>query len=148
MLFRSLIEPTEEESTLAAEFESLALAAALPLDAGESQLCAVLVSRNLPLLVTGDKRAITALESLVDSDTRLASVCGKIKCVEQLVLQAISVHGYGAIKQRICANSGVDKSLSICFGCASGTTDEEDTKSGLNSYINALRTEAPRVLHP
>jgi hypothetical protein len=65
-----LIEPTVEESTLAAEFESLALAAALPLDAGESQLCAVLVSRNLPLLVTGDKRAITALESLVDSDTR------------------------------------------------------------------------------
>jgi len=69
-----ILEPTKEEMELSAEFELLAQIHHQPFDTGESQLCAVLVSRALPLLITGDKRAITALEILIDHDTRLTPV--------------------------------------------------------------------------
>ena len=49
-----IIEPTEEEQLMAADFELAAQRAAVALDSGESQLCAVLIARALRLLLTGD----------------------------------------------------------------------------------------------
>jgi hypothetical protein len=54
----TVIEPTQDEQRTAADFEVAAQRAGLSLDAGESQLCAIMVSRQVPLLLTGDKRAI------------------------------------------------------------------------------------------
>jgi hypothetical protein len=142
-----LVEPTEEEESLAAEFESLAQISGLSLDVGESQLCAVLLLRGLPLLLTGDKRAITALEGLLNSHPLLGGIGGKVKCLEQLVLDAIAVYGSDLIGQHICANSTIDRTLSICFGCASGSAVEENILEGLNSYIRDLRSQALRVLY-
>jgi hypothetical protein len=35
-----------------------------------------------PLLLTGDKRAIEAIEQLLDTESRLTALCGRIRCLE------------------------------------------------------------------
>ena len=58
-----LLEPTASEIELAAEFEAQAQRQNVPLDSGESQLAAIALSRAARGILTGDKRAITALWS-------------------------------------------------------------------------------------
>src|SRR5260370_37732456 len=59
-----VLDPTDSEQQLAAEFEVAAQSRGLALDTGESQLCAIVLERAIPLLVTGDKRAIEGIERL------------------------------------------------------------------------------------
>ena len=54
----SFLEPTEPEIRMALSFEVAAQGARLALDTGESQLCAMVISRSMDSLETGDKRAI------------------------------------------------------------------------------------------
>jgi hypothetical protein len=140
------LEPTEEEQLLAADFELAAQRASLGFDTGESQLCAVVIARATPLLLTGDKRAIRSLEILVDVDGRLLALCQKVKCLEQLVLIALPGAG-GRLRAAICAEAGLDKALSICFSCR-GDGDAATFAEGLQSYVNDLRSVAGRVLGP
>jgi len=79
------LEPSSDERELAATLEANAQQLSLSLDSGESQLVSILVSRVLPCLATGDKRAIAALEKLLDTDARLANLAGRIRCLERLV---------------------------------------------------------------
>jgi hypothetical protein len=140
------IEPTEAERSMAGEFELAALHAGVSLDAGESQLCAVLITRLVPLLFTGDKRAIRGIERLLDSEDRLAALCGKVRCLEQLVLDALPGSGEAnSLRKSICAEAHIDKALTICFGCSSGP-DGGDYSAGLQSYIADLRKQATRML--
>jgi hypothetical protein len=141
-----VVEPTPEEQQVAAGLESSAQRLALGLDAGESQLVAILISRLLPWLATGDKRAIVALERLLDGDTRLAPVVGKIICLEQLVRHMVTTGDSGAIRGAICTEPEVDKTLTICFGCTSSGAAPAAILEGLESYIGALRADAKRVL--
>ncbi len=55
------LSPTADEQQLAAEFEFAAQQLGINLDTGESQLCAVTITRLIPKLLTGDKRAIAAI---------------------------------------------------------------------------------------
>jgi hypothetical protein len=131
---------------MAGEFELAALRAGVGLDAGESQLCAVLIKRLVPFLLTGDKRAIRAAEQLLDSADRLAGLCGKVRCLEQLVLDTLPRGGEtNSLRERICAETEIDKALTICFGCSSGTVDV-DYFAALQSYIADLRRQATRIL--
>ncbi len=141
------IEPTEAEQAMAGQFELTALRSGVSLDAGESQLCAVLISRFVPYLLTGDKRAITAIEQLLDSENRLVPVNGKIRCLEQLALDALSGSaGADSIRSRICSEAHIDKALTICFQCSCLANSGGDYPEGLRSYISDLRKRAPRVL--
>jgi hypothetical protein len=143
-----IIEPTEEEQLMAADFELAAQRAAVALDSGESQLCAVLIVRALRLLLTGDKRAICALEQLLDTDTRLTALAGKVTCLEQLVLEPLSAENYSKFRTAVCWETAVDKTLSICFSCKAEEATFESTAAGLKSYINDLRSQADRILAP
>jgi hypothetical protein len=140
-----VVEPTPEEQDVAATLESTAQRLALALDVGESQLVAVLTVRLLPWFATGDKRAIVAIERLLDADTRLAHIVGKIICLEQLVKRLVTGDS-GALRGAICSEPTVDKTLSICFGCASSEAALATILEGLESYIGALRADATRVL--
>jgi|HigsolmetaAR201D_1030396.scaffolds.fasta_scaffold21795_2 hypothetical protein len=142
------IEPTEVERNIAADIEAAAQSAGFSLDAGESQLCAVLVQRMVPWLLTGDKRAIRAMEQLLDADARLAAITGRVKCLEQLVLAAIPNDLRArAIREKICVEAHIDKTLAICFSCCSASQVGDYTR-GLESYIDDLRKDARRVLSP
>jgi hypothetical protein len=114
------LEPTDDEINLATELEEAATRAAVGLDFGESQLCAIVLSRAIPMLITGDKRAIAAAEVIKSNIGRLAELEGKVVCLEQLVLSLTDRIGHGAIRDRICAEPDIDKSLSICFACRRG----------------------------
>jgi hypothetical protein len=140
------LEPTEGEQVMAGQFELAALRSGVGLDAGESQLCAILISRLVPHLLTGDKRAIAAMEQLLDSEDRLVSLCGKVRCLEQLVLDVLTGKaGVDSLRASICAESHIDKALTICFQCSS-LGNGGDYSEGLQSYISDLRKRAPRVL--
>ena len=140
------LEPTDQEGILAAEIEYVAQRCSVNLDSGESQLCAVVITRGIPLLLTGDKRAICALEVLLDADQRLLKLSNKVRCLEQLISIALS-KGQGAhLKAAICAEPSVDKALSICFSCTTGGGDEQSFAQGIESYITTLRSNAGRLL--
>ncbi|MGD0579737.1 MAG: hypothetical protein ABSC08_12495, partial [Bryobacteraceae bacterium] len=140
------VEPTEDEQRMAAEFELAAQRAGLGFDAGESQLCTILICRSTPLLLTGDKKAIHAIEQLLDSESRLVALCGRVRCLEQLVLDIFSASpNPDTLRTAICSEAEVDKTLAICFSChcdGSGL----DYAEGLKSYLADLQRRAPRVL--
>jgi hypothetical protein len=140
------VEPTPEEAGFASELEATAQAQALPLDTGESQLLAILVTRGATSLFTGDKRAIAATEQLLDCVPALATVIGRMTCLEQLVKRTLEGKGLDPIRSGICGEPEVDRALAICFQCLSSCVQLEDAFAALESYINDLRKRCPRAL--
>lgn len=141
-----LIEPTEEEVRLATDLEDDAIAAGVPLDTGESQLCAIAICRGIDLLLTGDKRAIAAAESTAHRLPQLLRLSGRLMCLEQLVSHLVGNLGAEKVKQRVCAEPSVDRSLSVCLSCWNDRADTAFDLAGLNSYIEDLRASAPKLL--
>ena len=142
------LEPTGSEQNMAADLELAAQRIGINLDSGESQLCSILVHRVLPLLLTGDKRAIAAMEKLIDADARLRPICGKVRCLEQLVHDALANGEQGNFRRAVCAEPEIDKALAICFSCTNQSIEAASVIEGLHSYIRSLRMEASRVLSP
>ncbi len=140
------LEPTDGEQNLAADLESAAQQLGVNLDAGESQLCAIAIERVIQVLLTGDNRAITAMERLLDTVQRLHDLCGKVRCLEQAVLCVLDRKDLETLRAAVCMEPAVDKTLTICFGCSSPNTQRETVLEGLDSYIRALRSAATRVL--
>jgi hypothetical protein len=140
------IEPDDEELALAAEFEEVAQSLGVDLDGGESQLLAVLIRRSAALLLTGDKRAILAMEPIVQAGSYHDQVARRVACLEQIAMALISRHGAETIHRRVCSEAAIDKSLANCFSCISGFCRPESILEGLTSYIADLRRQAPRVL--
>jgi hypothetical protein len=140
------LSPTEDEQSLAAEFELAAQQLGVNLDTGESQLCAILIARLIPRLLTGDKRAIAALERLLDGHSALQAIRGRVGCLEQATLNLVARGHLALLRTAICSEPTVDKTLTICFGCNSPEVQPENVLEGLNSYIKALRADATRVL--
>lgn len=141
----SILEPSPEEIAFAAELEAAAQHASTSLDSGESQLCAILIIRPLSWLLTGDKRAIKALELLVQRLPRVSPLAGKIICLEQLLLRLLAIRDPNEIRRAICA-AATDRALVICFSCSNENVQEESWAEGLRSYIADLRRDACTVL--
>ncbi len=140
------IETTLEEQALAATLEATAQSLSVNLDTGESQLLAVLALRTLPSLLTGDKRAIIAIEQLIDSTVEIAGVSGKVTCLEQLVRRAMVQGDSAEIRKAVCSEPDIDLTLSICFSCSNSELPIASVIEGLDSYISDLRRKAPRTL--
>jgi len=140
------LEPTDAEQDFAADLESAAQQLGVNLDTGESQLCAITIQRVVATLLTGDKRAVAAIERLLDIEVRLQALCGKVRCLEQAFLSVLDRTSLEGLRPAICAEPSVDRTLTICFGCHSATTQRETVLEGLSSYIRALRAAAIRVL--
>jgi len=141
------LDPTADEQNLAAELEYAAQLLALPLDAGESLLCSIVAIRGIPWMLTGDKRAIEALESMLGAKPQLAAISAKVKCLEQLVLALVEKAGVPAIREKVCAER-VDMALTYSFSCFQPEAQPQSVLDGLNSYIGDLRGKAPHVLAP
>ncbi|XXX76350.1 hypothetical protein WMF30_52750 [Sorangium sp. So ce134] len=144
----TFIEPTEEEIALAAEIETQAQKQNLPLDRGESQILAVLLSSAAKLMLTGDKRAISAIEMLAREHERVQACQGRLACLEQLVVALLDRHGELYLRPRICREPSTDQSIAICFSCGASAAMVGNAREGLDSYIRAIRSQAPTVLCP
>ena len=141
------LEPTLEEEMFASQLETEALLAGLQLDAGESQLAAIVLERGIAMLETGDKRAIRALEALLDHVPRLGDLCGRLRCLEQIAARCAAAFDPDEIAHMVCREPDVDKTMSICCGCFGPDGPILDLE-GLASYIESLRVDASRVLEP
>lgn len=139
------LEPTPVEASFAAELQYSAQERDLELDVGESQLIAIVITRSLERLDTGDKRAVAATQALFDTDGRLLSLAGSIACLEQLVLRLLPPH-YAETRRGVCGEPELDKALCACFACRRGDPGVGSAIEGLESYVNDLRGRAPDVL--
>ena len=137
----TLIEPTEEEIKLAADFEEEAYQHSLEFDTGESQLLAVLLCRGAPLLLTGDKRAIQAIHGL-----GIRGIDGRIACLEQLLATILVRCGYEKLRKRVCREPNADKAVTICFACSAFQVMKEDIRTSLASYVDHLRKSTASLL--
>lgn len=137
------LEPNEEEIVVAAELEAKAHRENLELDSGESQLLAVLANRNCRLLVTGDKRAISAMAVVAMNEA-----ANRIGCCEQLIVSLLKHAGLESTRSRICAEPQADRAISICFSCSHNSAEHDEVMAGLVSYIEHLANTAPGVLVP
>ena len=142
----NLLEPTQDELLLAADFERTAQEVGLLFDVGESQICSMAILRAIPFVATGDKRAIESLEELFDRHLKIASLTNRVFCLEQLVLRALTPECAATLRNGICAGGKIDMTLSICFACHSDNVDVKSIAECLNSYISHLREKAPRIL--
>lgn len=136
-----MLRPDTTELELAIELEDKAARLGMDFDSGESQLLAVLIVRSWPLLITGDKRAITAIGAILGGE-----VDGKVACLEQLIARVITIRDVGEVRAGICGEPAMDRALANCFACASKTIDPASVAEGLASYINDVRRMSGRVL--
>ena len=118
----------------------------LDLDSGESQLCAIAVYRNTALVLTGDKRAIAGAERLIAAINDLASLEGRLVCLEQAVMGVAERIGIETARILICAEAAIDTSMSICFRCRALADGRPLELAGLLSYIRDIRKGAPTLL--
>jgi hypothetical protein len=145
----SPLEPTPAEIEAALTLELAAQRARLPLDPGESQLCAIVVARAMTFLQTGDKRAVRSLELLLADVEELAELCGRVLSLEQAMLGAVANEDtFQTTAAALCAEPDLDKALSICFGCYGSPAAREEVTERLGMYIKDLRAGAPRILAP
>ncbi len=143
------LEPTGEETILAAELEYEALRQALPLHGGECLLISMLSSRDLKHLLTGDRNAISALGKLIlPASLDSAKLVGKFICFEQAVLHMALSRGASAVRNEICAERDVDTAMRVCFSCSSPDVGEASWLAGLESHIGQLRGVSGSLLIP
>lgn len=135
------IEPTDGEIEIAAAFEETAQNLNLELDAGESLLLAILIKRKAALLLTGDKRAIRAIEEIAP-----AEVAQAVACLEQLFSTLNVDWGVNQIQSRVCTDQAADAALTNAYGCRSGGSSAEAVADGLRSYIEHVRRDCARTL--
>ena len=135
------LEPDDDEAMFAAQIEAEASRDGLELDVGESLLVAIMIRRSCLLLITGDKRAISALgKSAIDMPEK------RLCCLEQLVSHIVILFGLDVIRSKICAEPKVDKAITACFGCSQTLAEVDDVIGGLDSYTRAIGGLAPAML--
>ncbi|WP_296710997.1 hypothetical protein [Rhodoblastus sp.] len=138
------IEPSDHELELAADFEAKAQKKYLELDSGESQLLAALIVRGHKLMLTGDKRAICAIEQIASDQLDSA----RLVCFEQVVASILREADFTAVRESVCRTPTTDRAVSISFACSSAVVAVESVFEGLRSYTEALRRDAATVLFP
>jgi hypothetical protein len=140
------VEPDSSDVALAAEFEAEASARGVALDSGESLLLAVLLQRGTSLMLTGDKRAVAAIEAVAWALGCATRATGRVACLEQLFMELLARCEAEWLHERVCSEPEADKALSVCFACNSHMFIVDSAVDGLVSYINDLRIQAPTVL--
>lgn len=137
----AVISPSPEAIALAAEFEETAKAQSLELDTGESLLLAIALTEPVHLILTGDKRAVAAIEVLASADLE-----GRIACLEQVLAALIQRESLDEIRAAVCSEPRIDTAATMIFGCHSRTVTLEHVTEAIGSYVSALRKHAARVL--
>jgi hypothetical protein len=136
------LEPSEDESRFAATLEEAALQENLQFDVGESQLCAIVVSRKISVFCTGDKRAIRAIARLAEVFAEIAWLAQRVLPLEGLITRMLTALGYPKLRNNICSSRGTDKAVEICFQCHREDGNEVEAVAGLESYLNAIAKDA------
>lgn len=142
------LEPDEEEIALAADLAAKAQALSLPLDAGEAQLTAIAAMRGLPMMITGDKRALEALSTMLTAEADRSGLLGRLVCFEQVIATIAEVAGEEASRDRICAEPDVDGAMRMACSCGRAGWDTAQLHEACSSYIGAISAVVGDLLRP
>lgn len=137
----AMLEPEPDEIVMAADFEEAATRAGLELDAGESQLLAMLIAREARLLLTGDKRAIVGIAGL-----GVVAAQARVGALDQLARMLAERIGVDALRSAICAERVADTALAICFACHREECPAAEIIAGLDSYCGDIERAAGAIL--
>lgn len=140
------LEPDEAEIGLAADLVAAAQETGLPLDAGEAQLAAIVVLRELPLLVTGDKRALGALAELVGDRPFRSALVGRLACFEQVVGSVAARIGETEVRSRVCTEPDVDGAMRLACSCGRDEWDPAQLHEACASFTGAVRESVGDLL--
>ncbi|PMB10303.1 hypothetical protein CEN49_04410 [Fischerella thermalis CCMEE 5273] len=122
-----------------------ALNAVQNIDAGEALLLAVGATDENTLVITGDKRSLTAL-CTNDSVTQIANaLVGRVVTMEVLFSYLVE-YQFAHVQDCVRSNPDVDIALRIVFG-VSNPTSFESVQEGLSSYIKNLRAVTRTLLY-
>lgn len=132
----------------APEADLLAISGIPGIDPGEQQLFAATALYPDCRVLTGDKVCLGALAQAGDAVAFVRMrLRERVVCFEQTLLLLINELGFEEVRRRVVPAREVDKVLDLVFR-AGLTTTAENAVVGLESYIAALRTEAPGLLVP
>lgn len=140
------LEPDEDEIALAAELADRAQALSLPLDAGEAQLAAITALRELPMMVTGDKRALEALAGMLTGEVDRSALLGRLVCFEQVVVAIAAVIGEEAVRDRICTEPDTDGAMRLACSCGRTGWEPAQLHEACGSYVGAVAAVAGDLL--
>lgn len=140
------LEPADDEIRIAAEFAAMAQDRGLPLDPGEAQLAAIAANRALPLMVTGDKRAISALSQLMEGTPIREAFVGRLACFEQIMSAIAGIIGEVAVRELVCSEPEIDGAMSLACSCDRAVWDPAQLREACSSFIGAVRAEVGDLL--
>lgn len=140
------LEPDDSEIEMAADLATRAQERGLPLDPGEAQLVAITVLRSLPLLVTGDKRALSALSCLLDGGCDRAALVGRLACFEQVVASVAKLMSADELRVRVCREPDVDGAMRLACSCGREEWNPDQLSEALESYVGAIRSSVDDLL--
>lgn len=110
---------------------------------GEAALIAATRSQADFLLLTGDKNCMKALSVIPEAIYQ--RLCGRVVCLEQIILKLIKVKGFEFVRDRILPMVSCDRSLQFCFGYST-PAPEESVILGLTGCIDEIEQHAPDLL--
>jgi len=114
------------------------------IDPGEQILFGALLVQPSGLLLTGDKRALSALPECL-SPEHLLALAGRCICIEQFIVVAIAHLGLAEVQRRMRPYVGRDTAARIIMGSACDAT-ATNVYAALDSYINDIRERADPLL--
>jgi len=123
--------------------EAIQLDAVSEIHLGEARLILATRREDSFLLMSGDKNCMRALSQLPDEI--YDRLCGRVVCLEQVVLKMIDVLGFDEMCDRIYPAVQYDKSIHFCFGY-SKLALEPQVRDALQSCIDEIHTAAPGLL--
>ncbi len=116
------------------------------IDAGEALMLAGAASNSESFIITGDKRAIEALQLGEGLDDVREALVGRVLSLE-LLLSFMVEGDFAEVQTRVRNQPNVDKALTIAFG-VSASASLESVRAALDSYVEHLRTLTGNLLHP
>lgn len=125
------------EKLLAASIVATGVRLGLAVDGGEALLMAIALSRKLPLVATGDKRAIKSLPALAAELPVVAQLAGLVIPLELVLLKALQLHGLAALHQKLLDGAGCDTAVQHVLQAAGSS--QAALESQLTTRIEVLK---------
>lgn len=125
--------------------------AALPevpgIDPGEAILLVQAARSSGSLLTTGDKNCIRAVVGAPAYADIMASLSGRVLCLEQVLLRAIAVLGFDEVKKRVVGSNQLELDTAVRAAFGSGMQANDINACGsLERRVKALAAEAGGML--
>ncbi|MBZ0154018.1 MAG: hypothetical protein K8J09_21040 [Planctomycetes bacterium] len=119
------------------------------IDAGEAILLSQAACSTGSFLATGDKRCIRAVANAPACERLVSLLGGRVLCLEQVLLRAIELLGFEAVKKRIVGSNqlAMDTAVRAAFGSGM-QADAINACGSLERRVKSLASEAAGMLAP